>query len=174
MYTFPDQMNWQFVQILMDSKSQSKLRVLDTDDVKKKTSLSSVQGKSAWYVFMVLCSFVYMSSVLHKNNKCPNSHHSHPVHLFNTWISRECKVQNRWISYRNMSPPSGFFERVTFNFPDLYWNSLTWLTGNDTLILWGDPKSRCSFRILNRIENRRPAIIIFCYAWLKRHSFVYV
>ena len=59
MYTFPDQMNWQFVQILMDSQFefQSKLRVLDTDDVKQKTSLFSVQGKSAWYVFMV-CSFV--------------------------------------------------------------------------------------------------------------------
>ena len=58
MYTFPDQMNWQFVQILMNSKFQSKLRVLDTDDVKEKTSLFSVQGKSAWYCFMVLCSFV--------------------------------------------------------------------------------------------------------------------
>ena len=58
MYTFPDQMNWQFVQILMDSKFQSKLRVLDTDDVKQKTSLFSVQGKPAWYVFMVFCSFV--------------------------------------------------------------------------------------------------------------------
>ena len=58
MYTFPDQMNWQFVQILMYSKLQSKLRVLDTDDVKQKTSLFSVQGKSAWYVSMVFCSFV--------------------------------------------------------------------------------------------------------------------
>ena len=57
MYTFPDQMYWQFVQMLMDSKFQSKLRVLDTDDVKQKTSLFSVQGKSSWYVFMV-CSFV--------------------------------------------------------------------------------------------------------------------
>ena len=55
MYTFPDQMNWQFVQILMESKFQSKLRVLDTHDVKQKTSLFSVQGKSAWCVFMV-CS----------------------------------------------------------------------------------------------------------------------
>ena len=27
---------------------------------------------------------------------------------------------------------------------------------------------------LNRIENRRPAIINFCYVWLKRHSCVYV
>ena len=47
MYTSADQMNGQFVQILMDSKFQSKPRVLDTDDVKQKTSLFSVQGKSA-------------------------------------------------------------------------------------------------------------------------------
>ena len=39
-----------------------------------------------------------MSSVSFTQSKCPNSHHSHPVHLFNTWISRECKVQNVWIS----------------------------------------------------------------------------
>ena len=38
MYTFPDRMNWQFVQILMDSKFHSRLRVLDTDGVKQKTS----------------------------------------------------------------------------------------------------------------------------------------
>ena len=95
MYTFPDQMNWQFVQILMDSKFQSKLRVLDTDVVKQKTSLFSVQGKSAWYVFMV-CSFVLY--VICACYTCPNSHHSQPVHLVNTWISRECKVQNGWIS----------------------------------------------------------------------------
>ena len=95
MYTFPDQMNWQFVQILMDSKFQSKLRVLDTDHVKQKTSLFSVQGKSAWYVFMV-CSFVLY--VICACYTCPNSHHSQPVHLVNTWISRECKVQNGWIS----------------------------------------------------------------------------
>ena len=95
MYTFPDQMNWQFVQILMDSKFQSKLRVLETDNVKQKTSLFSVQGKSAWYVFMV-CSFVLC--VICACYTCPNSHHSQPVHLVNTWISRECKVQNGWIS----------------------------------------------------------------------------
>ena len=155
MYTFPDQMNWQFVQILMDSKFQSKLRVLDTDDVKQKTSLFSVQGKSAWYVFMVFCSFVYVIWP-GTQNKCPNSHHSHPVHLFNTWIYPECKVQNGW-SHRKPYICSSFdfliqysangtcltsvnmHEYVTslwllwrsYIFPDLYWNSLTWLTGND-------------------------------------------
>ena len=53
----------------MDSKFQSKLHVLDTDDVKQKTSLFSVQGKSAWYVFMVICSFVLcLLCLVHKIN----------------------------------------------------------------------------------------------------------
>ena len=98
MYTFPDQMNWQFVQILIHFKFQSKLRVLDTDDVKQKTSFFSVRDNllamfSWFFVFLF-----YVSSVSVTQNKCPNSHHSHPVHLFNTWISRECKLQNGWIS----------------------------------------------------------------------------
>ena len=41
----------------MQSKFQSKLRVLDTDDVKQKTSLFSVQGKS---VGMFSCFFVFL------------------------------------------------------------------------------------------------------------------
>ena len=57
---FPDQMKWQFAQILMDSKFQSKLCVLDTDDVRQKSSLFSVQGKSAWYVLMVFCFFCFI------------------------------------------------------------------------------------------------------------------
>ena len=53
----------------MDSKFQSKLRVLDTDDVKQKTSLFSVQGKSAWYVFKLFCSFALCHLCLvHKIN----------------------------------------------------------------------------------------------------------
>ena len=83
-YTFPDQMIQQFVQILKDSKFQSKLRVLDTDDVKQKTSLFSVQGKSAWFCFMVFLFFCFMSSVSGTQNRCPNSHLSHPVHLYIT------------------------------------------------------------------------------------------
>ena len=42
----------------MYSKFQSKLRVLDTEDGKQKTSLFSLQVKSALYVFMVFCFFV--------------------------------------------------------------------------------------------------------------------
>ena len=61
MCTFPDQMNWQFVQILMDSKFHSKLRVLDPDDV--KTSLFSVQWKSAWYCFKAVVLLFYVICV---------------------------------------------------------------------------------------------------------------
>ena len=52
MHTFPDQMNWHFVQILMDSKFQSTFHALDTDDVVQKTSLFSVQGQSACVVLL--------------------------------------------------------------------------------------------------------------------------
>ena len=88
MYTFSDQMNWQFVQILMDSKFHSKLCVLDTNDVKQKTSLFSVQGKSAWYCFKDLVILFY-SSVSGTQNKYLNSHHNHPLHqFFNKNLSR--------------------------------------------------------------------------------------
>ena len=54
----------------MDSKFQSKLRVLDTDDVKQNTSLFSLQGKSAWYVFMFFLFFCFICHLcpLHKLN----------------------------------------------------------------------------------------------------------
>ena len=58
MYTFPNQMNSQVVQIFMESKFQSKLCLLDKDDVKQKTTLFSVQGKSSWFLF-----FCFPSSV---------------------------------------------------------------------------------------------------------------
>ena len=100
MYTFPDQINLQFVQVLMASKFHSKLRVLDTDDVKQKTSLFSVQGKSAWYCFKAVVLLFYTSSVSGTQNKCPNSHHktiltthllhefivTHLAFLFAVWI----------------------------------------------------------------------------------------
>ena len=96
------------------SKFQSKLHVLDTDDVKQKTSLFSIQGTSAWYVFMVFLFFCFMSSVSGTQNNCPNSHHSHPVHLFNTWIYRECTVQNGWISQETLNLLVVWFLDTTF------------------------------------------------------------
>ena len=73
MYTFPDQMNWQFVQILMDSKFHSKLRVLDTDYVKQnswaKDFFVFCSGKICLVLFQGCCSFV--------------SRHLCPVHKIN-------------------------------------------------------------------------------------------
>ena len=58
MYTFPNQMNSQVVQIFKESKFQSKLRILDKDDLKQKTTLFSVQGKSSWFLFCCFLSSV--------------------------------------------------------------------------------------------------------------------
>ena len=79
MYTFSDQIYWRFVQILMDSKFHSKLCVLDTNDVKQKTSLFSVQGKSAWYCFKAVVLLFYVICVRYPST---------------TWIDRECRAQN--------------------------------------------------------------------------------
>ena len=58
---------WQFVQILIDCKFHSRLRVLDTDDVKQKTSLFSVQGKSSWYCFKAVVLLFYVICVRYTN-----------------------------------------------------------------------------------------------------------
>ena len=153
MYTFPDQMNWQFVQILMDAKFQSKLRVLDTDDVKQKTSLFSVQGKSAWYVFLIFCSFVLCHLCLvHKINAQTPITAILSTNLIHEFIVN-VKYRMDW-SHRKAHMCLSFDfliqyaangtcltsvkmqEYVTslwllwksYIFPDLYWNSLTWLT----------------------------------------------
>ena len=55
-------------------------------------------GKICLVCFLEFLFFCFMSSVSGTQNKCPNSHHSHPVHQFNRWIYRECKVQNGLIS----------------------------------------------------------------------------
>ena len=64
MYTFPDEMNWLFVQILMNSKFQSKLRVLDTDDVfvfcSGKICLVCFHG------FLFFCFICHRLCLLHK------------------------------------------------------------------------------------------------------------
>ena len=66
-------MNWQFVQILKDSKFQSKRSVLDIDDVKQKTSLFLfylftffLKGKYAWYCFMVFVLLFYVTCVRYR------------------------------------------------------------------------------------------------------------
>ena len=87
LYTFPDQLNWQFDQILMDSKFHSKLRVLDTDDVKQKTSLFSVQGKSAWYCFKAVAFLFYVICVRYTKQmpKVPSEPSSPLIYSMN-WL----------------------------------------------------------------------------------------
>ena len=206
MYTFPDQMNWQFVQILIHFKFQSKLRVLDTDDVKQKTSFFSVRDNLlamfSWFFFVCfmchLCllhkinaqtpiTAILSTCLIHEflvnvNCRMDGSHRKPYICLSFDFLIQYSANFGEYAGICHL--PLASLKRVTFNFPDRYGNSLTWLSGNDwffwhgdtchTLILWGGPKSRCSFRILNRIEERRPAIINVCYAWLKRHSCVYV
>ena len=91
MYTFHDQMNWQFVQVRA-SKLRSKPRVLDTDDVNQTISLFSVQGKICFVLFHGFCAFVlrHLRPVQEVNAQTP----SHPLQPFITRIYRERKVQN--------------------------------------------------------------------------------
>ena len=198
MYTFPDQMNWQ----LMDSKFQSKLQVLDTDHIKQKTSLFSVQGKSAWYCFMVVVLLFYVISVHKINARTPITiiQATHLLHesILNVkyrmdWSYRKpniCLSFNFWkqyfangtcltsVEYAEIchlpltSLKESNFAWLILKFPDLL-NCPLWvkrinfpgIVTDVTQILWGDPKYRCSFRILNRIENRRQAVAGFqCHA----------
>ena len=99
MYTFPDQMNWQFVQMFRDSKFRSKLRVLRTQMRWRKRFLCFLFGENllgivSWCLFSCFKSSVSPGSVSGTQNKCPNSHHNPPRYPFITWIYRECKVQN--------------------------------------------------------------------------------
>ena len=69
MHTFPDQMNWQFVQILMYSKFHSKFLVLDTDDVKQKTSLFCIVSRLLFFCFTSSVSGTHLLHELIVNAK---------------------------------------------------------------------------------------------------------
>ena len=88
MYTFPDQMNWQFVQILMDSKFHSKLRVLKTQMTQSKRLLCFLFRENLLGIVSRLLFFCSVtSSVPDTQNKCLNSHHNHPrPHLLHEFI----------------------------------------------------------------------------------------
>ena len=88
MYPFHDQMNWQFVQVLMHSKIPLKTSCTG-HWWRKAKDFFFVQGKSAWYCFKADVLFYFTSSVSGTQNKLPNSHHNHPRHPFITWIYRD-------------------------------------------------------------------------------------
>ena len=68
----------------MASKLRSKPRVVDTNDVKQKTSLS-VQGKICLVLFPGFCSFVlrHLCRVHEVNDETPITT-GHPLHPFIT------------------------------------------------------------------------------------------
>ena len=84
MYTFPDQMSWQFVQILMVPNSTQNFVYFDFFE-----NLLSIVPRLSFF-----CS---TSSVSGSQNKSPNFHHNHPCHPFIAWMYRECKAQNGFI-----------------------------------------------------------------------------
>ena len=98
----------------------------------------------SWFLF-----FCFTSSVSGKQNKWPNSHHSHPLHPFITWIFHSSWMWSavwidlignpisacRLISWNNILPmkhvwlrwicmPSDFFARVKFS---LAYTEIPWL-----------------------------------------------
>ena len=149
MNTFPDQMNWQFVQILMDSKFQSKLRVLDTDDVKQKTSLFSVQGKSAWYVFMVFCSFVLLSSVSVTQNKTikklPSKPSCPPIKYMTFLVNVKCRMDG---SHRKPCIC------LSFDFLIQYSANGTWLTSVNISAVYDICRLQTADRRLHTADSR--------------------
>ena len=137
MYTFPDQMNWQFVQIVMGSKIPLKLRVLDTDDLKQKTSR-----------LLVFCVTYHLCPVQKVNAPTPitailATHLSYEFivnikHRID-WSYRKryiCLSCNFWKQYPSdeICLTSVNMQKYVISlwrlwkssiFPDLYWNSVT-------------------------------------------------
>ena len=69
----------------MASKLRSKPRVLDTNDVKQKISLLSVQGKICLVLLHGLCSFVLRHVCrVHEVNDQTSITAGHPLHPFIT------------------------------------------------------------------------------------------
>ena len=94
---FPEQMNSSFDNLSryqwIISKFQSKLHVLETDDVKQRLCRFLFRENLLGIVFIDFV-FSFASSVSGTQNKWANSHHSHPRHPFRTWIYCECNEQN--------------------------------------------------------------------------------
>ena len=109
MYTFPDQMNWQFVQI-MASKLRSKLCVLDTDDVKQRR-LCFCSGEKPFGIVTWVLSFYlrHLCPVDEVNAQTPITAilSTHLLHEF--IVNVNCKID--W-SYRKPVDNSSFLELI--------------------------------------------------------------
>ena len=152
MYPFPDQMNWQFVQILMHSKIPFKTSCTGQRWRKAKDFFVFCWGKIFLVLFQDCCSFALRHLCpVHKINALQTSITAilatHLLHEFIVnvkprmdWSYRKpyiCLSFNFWKQY-----PSNGICLTSVNmqkdvaslwllwkspiFPDLYWNALTW------------------------------------------------
>ena len=148
MYTFPDQMNWQFVQILMDSKFQSKLRVLDTNDVKQKTSLFSVQEKSSWYDFswfFVLLFYVICVWYTKRNAQTPITA------ILSTYLIHEFIVNVKCRMDGSRRKPCIC---LSFDFLIQYSANGTWLTSVNVSAVYDTCRLQTADRSLHTADSR--------------------
>ena len=152
MYTFPDQMNWQFVQVLMDSKLPLKTSCTGHRWRKAKDFFVFCSGKICLALFHGCCCFAVSRHLcpVHKINARSPIKTILATHLLHEFIVNVkhrmdwsyskpyiCLLFNFWKQY----PANGICltsvnmqKYVTSlwllwrspNFPDLYWNSLTW------------------------------------------------
>ena len=159
MHTFPDQMNWHFVQILMDSKFQSTVHALDTDDVAQilvgvlqrsfggKSLLASISSHLLCLLFCVICmgNCSWFIWALHEYNMkmCP------------------------WLSAAKSTLPSCL---ETQNAP---WPNATWGHCRTPIFIWLRPRTvhvmRPRYAIINSLRSRpspaRFARIIYLFFW---------
>ena len=151
MYTFPDQRNWQFVQVLMDSKIPLKTSCTGHKWRKTKDFFVFCSGKICLVLVQGRCSFVlrHLCQVHKINAKTPITSilATHLLHEFIVnvkhrmdWCYRKpyiCLSFNFWKQYHadgicltsvNMEKyvTSLWLLWKSPNFPDLDWNSLTW------------------------------------------------
>ena len=101
MYTFPDQINWQFVHILMASKFQSKLRVLDTL-CKTKDFFVFCSGKLCllcFHGFLFFCFICRLCQVHKINAQTPITAN------LSTYLIHEFIVNVKWRMDRSHRKP---------------------------------------------------------------------
>ena len=132
MYIFPDQLNRQICPVLMDSKFHSKLRVLDTDDVKHYFFVFC-SGKTCLVLFQGCCSFVVRHLCPVDNTPITTILATHLLHEFIVtvthrmdWSYRKpyiCLSFNFWKQY----PADGIYLR---------WFDPDFFGEGGTILLW--------------------------------------
>ena len=114
MYTFPDQMNWQFVQVLMDSKFPLKTSCTGHRWRKAKDFFVFCSGKICLVLFQGCCSFVLRHLCpVHKINAQPPITTILATHLLHEFI---VNVKHR-VDWSRRKP----YICLSFNFWKQWW-----------------------------------------------------